>query len=145
MTSVNSLLSAMGGASAIRNLVDGWYGRVLSDPILVPLFGAGDPHHVEHLTAFLIEVFGGEARYTKEFGGFPGLLAAHRGLAIQDHQRRRFIELFLDEYDRQAVSDAATRDRFAAYLDFGTEVAVVNSHAVTAAELHPCQEVPRWG
>jgi hemoglobin len=134
----------MGGESAIRELVGGWYRRVLADPVLVPLFGTGDPDHVDHLTAFLVEVFGGDTRYTNEFGGFPALLAAHRGLAIQDHQRRRFIELFLDEYDRQEVSDAATRDRFAGYLDFGTEVAVVNSHASTGAELHPCQEVPRW-
>jgi len=144
MTRPAPLLSAMGGESAIRDLVGGWYRRVLADPVLVPLFGTGQPHHVDHLTAFLVEVFGGEPRYSGELGGFPSLLAAHRGLAIQDHQRRRFIELFLDEYDRQPVTDATTRSRFAAYLEFGTEVAVVNSHARGDADLHPCQEVPRW-
>jgi hemoglobin len=36
------------------------------------------------------------------------------------------------------------RREFAAYLQFGTEVALVNSHAVDDDDLHPCQEIPRW-
>jgi len=30
------------------------------------------------------------------------------------------------------------------YLDFGTEVAVVNSHARDDSDLHACQVVPTW-
>lgn len=138
------MLAELGGERSIRTLVDGWYGRVLADPLLVPLFGTGEPYHVDHLTAFLVEVFGGPTRYTEDLGGFPTLLGAHRGLAITEDQRQRFVELFLGEFDRQQLGDAVVRAQFADYLAFGTEVAVVNSHATGDADLHPCQEVPRW-
>jgi hemoglobin len=29
-------------------------------------------------------------------------------------------------------------------VEFGTKVAMQNSHATTDAELHPLREVPRW-
>jgi hemoglobin len=35
---------------------------VLRDPLLRPLFGAGQPQHVEHLTTFTAEFFGGRTR-----------------------------------------------------------------------------------
>jgi hypothetical protein len=41
--------------------------------------------------------------------------------------------------------DACTRYALRGYLEFGTLVAVRNSHTTSDAELHPCQEVPRWG
>lgn len=145
MTQTTTLLDRLGGEDGIRAVVGRWYPRVLADPLLTPLFGAGHPHHVDHLTAFLVEVFGGPSRYTDELGGFPALLASHRGLAIAEDQRGRFVELLLAALDDvEPRVDASTRSEFAAYLDFGTEVAVVNSHAGDEADLHPCQVVPRW-
>jgi hemoglobin len=138
-----ALLDDFGGLDGLRALVADWYPTVLADPLLQPLFGAGDPEHVDHLTAFLGEVFGGPTRYTDELGGFPALLAAHRGLAIAEDQRARFIDLFLAAFDRHH-DDAALRAELAGYLAFGTEVAVVNSHATSEEDLHPCQVVPRW-
>lgn len=143
MTRETTLLTQLGGDDGIRAIVAGWYPTVLADPLLHPLFGDGHPDHIDHLTAFLIEVFGGATRYTDELGGFPALLEAHRGLAIEDDQRRRFSELFLDAFDAH-IDNAELRKQFADYLEFGTEVAAVNSHAQSADELHPCQEVPRW-
>lgn len=144
MTSTTDLLERFGGEAGIGALVGAWYPRVLTDPLLIPLFGAGDAHHIDHLTAFLTEVFGGPARYTDQLGGFPTLLASHRGLAIAPEQRARFIELFLTAFDEVGPHDADLRRELAAHLDFGTEVAVVNSYATDDADLHPCQEVPRW-
>ena len=138
------LLDRLGGEDGIRALVAAWYPQVLADPLLVPLFGEGDPHHIDHLTALLVEVFGGQKRYTDELGGFPNLLAHHRGLEIAEPQRTRFVELFLSAYDRVHPPDDTTRRHFAEYLAFGTEVAVVNSHAESDADLHPCQEIPHW-
>jgi hemoglobin len=43
------------------------------------------------------------------------------------------------------ADDARTRYALRGYLEFGTLVAVRNSHTTSDAELHPCQEVPRWG
>lgn len=118
---------------------------MLADPVLQPLFGAGRPDHIPHLTAFLAEVLGGPTRYTDELGGFPALLAPHRGKQISDQQRARFVELFMAAADESGwPSDTRSRTALRGYLDFGTEVAQQNSHARTDDALHPCQEVPRW-
>lgn len=132
------------GEDALRRTVDAFYGSVLRDPILQPLFGAGAAHHVDHLTAFLAEVFGGPARYTDELGGFGAILTAHRGLAITDEQRTRFIELFERAFAEHGPDDVGLRTSVHDYIVFGTEVAQVNSHAQGDDDLHPCQEVPHW-
>jgi hemoglobin len=41
-----------GGEEALHRLEDAFYTSVLKDPLLQPLFGAGQPQHVDHLTAF---------------------------------------------------------------------------------------------
>jgi hemoglobin len=140
-----SLYEHVGGEDGLHRLVAAWYPTVLADPLLRPLFGAGHADHVAHLTAFLVEVFGGPSRYTDQLGGFPALLAPHRGKQIREDQRQRFMELFLQAADTTGLpGDAPTRDALRAYLDFGTRVAMQNSHATRDADLHPCQEVPRW-
>jgi hemoglobin len=142
---METLYEHAGGAEGIRRAVAYWYPTVLADPLLHPLFGAGRPTHVDHLTAFFSEVFGGPARYTAELGGFPSLLAAHRGLAISEQQRQRFVDLFMAAMDAVALpADEPFRKAVHRYLDFGTEVALVNSHARDDSELHDCQVVPTW-
>ena len=141
----DSLYEHVGGHAGLHRLVATWYPTVLADPLLHPLFGDGHAEHVDHLTAFLAEVFGGPPRYTEELGGFPALLAPHRGKAIGEDQRQRFIELFLEAADTADLpGDLRTRDALRDYLEFGTQVAVQNSRAAGDADLHPCQEVPRW-
>lgn len=140
-----TLYEHVGGYQALHRVVATWYPRVLADPVLQPVFGAGSPSHVDHLTAFFAEVFGGPATYTDSYGGFPALLEAHRGKRIEEHQRQRFVELFLQAADDVGLpSDDRFRTALRAYLEFGTEVAVQNSHATADEDLHPCQEVPRW-
>ncbi len=140
-----SLYEHVGGWEGLHALVAAWYPTVLAGPLLQPLFGAGQADHVPHLTAFLAEVFGGPTRYTDQLGGFPALLAAHRGKQIREDQRQRFVELFLAAADTAGLlPDRRTGDALRSYLEFGTTVAVQNSHATTDDQLHPCQEVPHW-
>lgn len=140
-----TLYAHVGGDAGVRRLVETWYPTVLADPLLQPLFGAGHADHVPHLTAFLAEVFGGPSDYTDRLGGFTALLEHHRGLRIDEDQRRRFVALFVAAANRVGwPDDARTRTALVDYLEFGTEVAVQNSHADGDADLHPCQEVPRW-
>lgn len=140
-----TLYEHVGGEAGVHRLVATWYPTVLVDPLLEPLFGAGHADHVPHLTAFFAEVFGGPTRYTDELGGFPALLAPHRGKGIREDQRQRFIELFMRAADSAGwPPDARTRDALRGYLEFGTQVAVQNSHATDEGDLHDCQEVPRW-
>jgi hemoglobin len=140
-----TLFEHAGGAEGLRAVIAHWYPTVLADPLLRPLFGQGSPSHVDHLTAFFSEVFGGPSDYTDRLGGFEALLSHHRGLAITEDQRQRFIDLFLRAADEVGLSgDAKFRQALAGYLQFGTEVAMVNSHAVTDDQLHTCRVVPRW-
>ena len=140
-----SLHQHVGGHDGLHRVVATWYPTVLADPLLQPLFGNGHADHVPHLTAFFAEVFGGPTRYTDELGGFPALVGPHRGKQIREDQRQRFVELFLQAADTVGLpDDARTREALRNYLEFGTRVAVQNSHATSDADLHPCREVPRW-
>lgn len=142
---MESLYDHAGGEAGLRRFIEHFYSSVLADPLLQPLFGAGRPHHVDHLTAFTAETFGGPDTFTREMGGFQGLINAHRGLRITEEQRRRFIDLYLAAADATGLpDDAPFRQALYEHVDFGSQVAVQNSHAETDADLHPLREVPAW-
>jgi hemoglobin len=141
---VPSLYDFAGGEEALHRLEQSFYDSVLADPLLQPLFGAGQPQHVDHLTAFTAESFGGPDRFTREVG-FAHLIEVHRGLRITEEQRQRFIALYLAALDAAGLpEDPDFRAAVLEHLDFGTRVALQNSHAVSDADLHPLREVPRW-
>jgi hemoglobin len=135
----------LGGHDALHHAVDLFYSSVLADPVLQPLFGAGHPDHVDHLTAFMAEVFGGPSRYTDELGGFGHIVDTHRGLQIAEPQRERFVELMIAAADAAGLpKDERFREAWRSHAQFGSEVAAQNSHATSEAELHPLHEMPRW-
>jgi hemoglobin len=84
-----SLYEHAGGETGLHRLERAFYDSVLHDPLLQPLFGAGQPQHVDHLTMFTAESFGGPDRFSRELG-FAHLIAVHRGLHITEAQRERF-------------------------------------------------------
>lgn len=142
---MTSIIDHAGGEPALRRFVDVFYSSVLADPVLQPLFGEGHPDHVDHLTAFTAETFGGSDRYTRELGGFPHLIDAHRGLRIQEHQRQRFVELYLAAADKAGLpTDEPFRETLRSHVEFGSQVALQNSNAETDDQLHPLREVPIW-
>ncbi|WP_202874520.1 group II truncated hemoglobin [Kribbella kalugense] len=133
-----------GGREPLRKLIDTFYSSVLADPLLQPLFGSGKPSHVDHLTDFDAEAFGGPDTFTRELG-FQHLVDVHRGLEITDAQRERFIELYMAAVDKVGLSDdPAFRQALREHVEFGTTVAQQNSHAVTDDQLHPLNAVPHW-
>ncbi|MBF9129607.1 group II truncated hemoglobin [Plantactinospora sp. S1510] len=142
---METLYEHAGGEEALYRFTDLFYRSVLADPLLQPLFGAGRPEHVAHLTAFTGESFGGPDVFTREMGGFAGLIAAHRGLRISEEQRERFVALYLTAADAAGLpADEAFRDALRSHVEFGSQVAKQNSHAETDEQLHPLREVPRW-
>jgi hemoglobin len=139
-----SLYEFAGGEDALHRLEQVFYDSVLADPLLHPLFGAGRPQHVDHLTAFTAESFGGPDRFSRELG-FAHLIAVHRGLNISGEQRRRFVDLYVAALDAAGMpTDPAFRDAVREHVEFGTSVAMQNSHAASDDDLHPLREVPRW-
>jgi hemoglobin len=139
-----TLFEHAGGLAGLHRLEDHFYSSVLADPLLQPLFGAGKPEHVDHLTWFTAESFGGQDRFTRELG-FRHLIDVHRGLKITEEQRQRFIELYTAALDAVGMpDDQPFRDAVREHVEFGTRVAMQNSHAATEDELHPIREVPIW-
>ncbi|HWD54537.1 MAG TPA: group II truncated hemoglobin [Acidimicrobiales bacterium] len=139
-----TLYEAAGGEEGIHRLEDIFYSSVLADPLLQPLFGQGQPHHVEHLTWFTAESFGGPDRFSQELG-FGHLIDVHRDLHITEEQRQRFVDLYAAAIEAAGVSaDEDFRRAVLEHVDFGTRVAMQNSNATSDDELHPLREVPRW-
>ena len=141
---MTTLFEHAGGEERLHRLEQIFYNSVLADPLLQPLFGAGQPEHVDHLTSFTAESFGGPDRFSREVG-FAHLIAVHRGLRITEEQRARFVELYMAALDvADMPSDSAFRDAVREHVEFGSHVAMQNSRAASDAELHPLREVPRW-
>ena len=141
---MRSLYEHAGGDEALHRLEELFYTKVLADPALRTLFPERRPHHVEHLTWFTAESFGGPDRFTRELG-FDYIIQAHRGLQITDEQRQRFVELYLEALDEAGLPDDATfREAVRSHLKFGSQVAMQNSNAATDDDLHPLRHVPRW-
>jgi hemoglobin len=142
--SMATLYEHAGGDAGLHQLEEVFYSKVLSDPLLQPLFGKGQPHHVEHLTWFTAESFGGPDRFTRELG-FDDLVNMHRGLGITDGQRERFVALFLEALDDAGLpNDTPFREAVRSHIEFGARVAQQNSRATTDDELYPLDHVPLW-
>jgi hemoglobin len=141
---MTSLYEHAGGEEALHRLEEVFYAKALADPVLQPLFPVRQPHHVDHLTWFTAESFGGPDRFSRELG-FGYLIQVHRHLDISEEQRQRFAELYMESLDDAGMpADPAFRDAVREHVEFGTRVAMQNSRAKTEAELHPLREVPRW-
>jgi hemoglobin len=139
-----TLFEHAGGQQALHRLEQIFYDSVLRDPVLQPLFGTGRPEHVDHLTMFTAESFGGPDRFSRELG-FAHLIDVHRGLRITEEQRQRFVALYMRALDEAGMpDDEPFRDAVREHVEFGTRVALQNSNARSDEQLHPLREVPHW-
>ncbi|NUT21831.1 MAG: globin [Hamadaea sp.] len=141
---MTSLYEFAGGDEALHRLEELFYAKALADPVLRTVFHTRQPTHVEHLTWFTAESFGGPDRFTARLG-FSYLIDVHRHLKITDEQRDRFVALYLESLDEADLPDdedfrAAVRE----HIEFGARVAQQNSRAETDDQLHPIREVPAW-
>ncbi|RFU87307.1 oxidoreductase [Streptomyces triticagri] len=94
-----SVYEWMGGADALERLTDVFYGRVLKDPVLAPVFAGMDARHPHHVALGLGEVFGGPDTYSARHGGHAHMASRHLGRHITEEQRRRWVDLLLDAAD----------------------------------------------
>ncbi|MET9485408.1 group II truncated hemoglobin [Nocardia sp. NPDC006630] len=141
---MESLYEFAGGDEALHALEEIFYEKALADPILRELFPVRQPTHVDHLTWFTAESFGGPGRFTRELG-FEYIINVHRGLHITDAQRQRFVEVYLEALDVAGLpQDEKFREAVRQHVEFGSHVAQQNSQAETDEQLHPLREVPHW-
>jgi hemoglobin len=133
------------GDGALERLIGAFYDRVEADDLLSGFLPKGvSAEHRDHVVAWWTEVFGGPARYTEELGGYEHMLAKHRTLEITPEQRFRFASLMsLAADDAGLPDDPEFRSALVAYLEWGTRLAMHNSHP--GAEVFEHAPVPRWG
>jgi hemoglobin len=140
----DTLYEHAGGEQALHRLEELFYDKVLTDPVLKAQFKARIPTHVDHLTWFTAESFGGPDRFTRELG-FQHIIDVHRHLDITDEQRERFVALYLQALEEAGLPhDEPFVEAVRSHLEFGSRVAQQNSRAQTDAELHPIRDVPHW-
>jgi hemoglobin len=139
-----TLYEHAGGDEVLHRLEALFYEKALGDPVLASLFTERRPTHVDHLTWFTAESFGGPDRFSRELG-FQYIIDVHRNLQITDEQRERFVALYLEALEDAAMpDDAPFREAVHEHVEFGSHVAQQNSWAESDAELHPIRQVPRW-
>src|SRR5215213_2582537 len=134
-----------GGREAFARWLDMFYDLVEGDELLAPVFGGTvTAAHRDHVTTWWCEVMGGADKYTAEHGGYEHILAMHRGLAISDDQRLRFVTLLSRAADMARLPpDPEFRAAIMGYAEWGTRLAVENS--APGATPAPHAPVPRWG
>lgn len=144
MTTTPTLYDWCGGHDALLRLTHVFYGRVLTDPTLEPVFRHMGSEHREHVARWLGEVFGGPAVYTEHLGGYPAMLGHHIGLAVTEEQRARWAFLIAASADEAGLpDDPEFRSALVAYVEWGTRIAMANS--APGATPPPNLPAPRWG
>jgi hemoglobin len=141
---VPTLYEWVGGTEAIDRLFTLFYSRVPADPVLAPVFAQMSPEHSRHVARFVAEVLGGPKAYSESRGGHPHMIQRHLGRALQESERKRWIDLLLQCADETEVpGDPEFRSALVGYLEWGTRLAVLNSQpgAVVAAD----SPMPQWG
>ena len=121
-----SFIDDIGGPAVVDRLADRFYTRVLSDPLLRPLFRDPDEDHAGRMAWFLTELFGGEPLHSERRGGFSTMVAAHRGLKITEAQRQGWVAHMLAAAEEVGLPPAAMVE-YAAYLGQGSRLAMSGS------------------
>jgi hypothetical protein len=93
---------------------------------------------------WLGEVFGGPACYSDEYGGYQRMLAQHLGKALTEERRARWVELMSRSAEEAGMpADPEFRSAFAAYIEWGSRIALENSQL--AAKPPEGMPMPHWG
>lgn len=140
---VPTLYDWAGGAPAFERLFTAFYAKVRTDDELRDVFRDMDPNHPQHVAAWLGEVFGGPAAYSRERGGHAHMVGKHLGRAITERQRRRWVALLQDAADEvELPADPEFRAAFTGYVEWGSRMAVLLSQP--GARPDPHEPMPKW-
>ena len=129
-----------------ERLTDTFYKKVLRDDLLSPVFKHMSAEHATHVAHFISQVFGGPPLYTDHHNGSHASMVAHHvGKHLSEQQRKQWMHLLIETADEIGLADDAEfRSAFVAYLEWGSRIAVVNSHTMQ----NPISEeepMPKWG
>lgn len=104
MNAGDSLYEQLGGAEAIRKLVEAFYPKVQANPLLGPLFPEDIDPVMEKQFMFLTQFFGGPMLYS-EAHGHPMMRARHLHFAVTPQRAEAWLGCMreaLEELEVQA-------------------------------------------
>jgi hemoglobin len=143
--SVPTLYEWIGGMPVIEAVFTEFYKKVLKDDLLEPIFRHMSPSHQLHVAHFIAEVFGGPKLYSEEDGSHYKMIQKHLGKHLTEQHRQRWASLLIATADEMNVpADPEFRSAFVAYIEWGTRIAVLNSHT-SETTMVTDEPMPAWG
>jgi hemoglobin len=141
---IPTLYEWAGGGEAFNRLTSTFYGKVITDPLLQPLFSSMAQEHPQRVAWCLSEVFGGPKTYTEQRGGHRHLLAQHLNRHLSEQQRARWVGLLLETADEIGLpADPEFRAAFVSYIEWGSRIALaVSQPGVDITE--DMDPMPHW-
>jgi hemoglobin len=136
-----------GGLEKFESLTEVFYGKVMKDEILEPIFRHMAPEHSKHVAHFLAEVFMGPKFYSNKFGdeSLRRMVGKHIGKKLKEEQRKRWVELLLQSADEIGLpNDPEFRSTFVGHIEWGSRVALINSQLDENPTTNE-EEIPHWG
>jgi hemoglobin len=136
-----------GGVDRFEQLTDRFYEKVLKDELLEPVFRHMSPEHSRHVAYFIVEVLKGPKVYTAAYGegALKHMVGKHIGKMLTEQQRKRWVDLLMESVDEVGLpSDPEFRSTFIAHIEWGTRVAVINSH-LDENPVTDEDRIPEWG
>lgn len=142
---IPTLFEWAGGMPAFENLFNKFYGKVLADELLEPVFKHMSDQHRLHVAHFVAEVLGGPKIYSEQEGSHFIMISKHIQKYLTEAHRKRWIELLLQTADELSLpDDPEFRSAFMSYLEWATRIAVINSKTDNVTE--PADSpMPQWG
>jgi hemoglobin len=146
MKKVPTLYEWAGDLQTFEKLFAAFYEKVLKDDLLGEVFKNMSAQHVQHVSHFVAEVFGGPQLYTGQDGGsHAAMVGKHIGKMLNEEKRQRWVKLLMETADETGLkSDPEFRSAFIGYIEWGTRIAVINSQ-LTQNPVDNHAPMPQWG
>lgn len=98
------LYEYIGGAATVRSIVNAFYPKVLSHPLLKPIFPDDINSLIEKQYLFLTQFFGGPALYTQQHG-HPMMRARHLPFPITPQRAEAWLDCMQRALDEVIPSE----------------------------------------
>jgi hemoglobin len=119
-----NVYDAVGGEAFFVDLVEHFYARVATDPLLRPLYPDDLTASIQHMAQFLQQYWGGPGTYSEQ-RGHPRLRQRHMPFVITDAERDAWFAHMAAALDRVVTErgtppelEARLLEHFATTADF---------------------------
>lgn len=104
MSDFDTLYEAIGGAPAVRDLVEKFYPKVQADPLLSPLFPEDIQPVIEKQYLFLTQFFGGPPLYSERYG-HPMMRGRHLPFPVTPSRARAWLSCMSEALKETGLSE----------------------------------------